>query len=56
VDVPEELSETVYANLAVRCAGIFGKQAPPEVIARAQRSEREMLDTYRPASYFLEAF
>ena len=55
VDFPEELQEAVYANLAVRCAGIFGVQPKEELYLRAARLEREMLDTYRPASYFLEA-
>ena len=51
IDIPEELTETVYTNLAVRCAGIFGTQAPPELAMRAQLLERQMLDAYRPASY-----
>lgn len=56
LDIPQELQETVYANLAVRCAGIFGQQAPQELVFRAQRLEREMTDTYRPASYYFEPF
>lgn len=56
IDFPEELQETVYANLAVRCAGIFGQQPSEELYTRAMRLEREMLDAYRPASYHLEAF
>lgn len=55
VDIPEELSETVYANLAVRCAGLFQAQLQPELVARAQMLERKMLDNYRPASYVMEA-
>lgn len=55
LDVPEELAETVYANLAVRCAGIFGKDPGAELMLRAQTLEREMFDNYRPASYFLGA-
>ena len=57
VDIPEELLETLYANLAVRCAGVFREQGPKaELVVRAQMLERQMLDTYRPASYYLEAF
>lgn len=56
VDIPEELHETLYACLAVRCAGIFGQQALPELVQRAAMLEREMLDNYRPASYYLEAY
>lgn len=53
IDIPEELTETVYANLAVRCCAIFQKEPMGELVARAQRLEREMWDSYRPASYFL---
>lgn len=56
VDIPEELHETVYSCLAVRCAGIFGQQALPELAQRAAMLEREMLDNYRPASYYFEAY
>lgn len=53
VDIPEHLTETIYANLAVRCAGLFGTQSPPELLNRAAVLERQMLDNMRPASYFL---
>jgi hypothetical protein len=58
VDIPEELQETVYANLAVRCHGLFqqDRAVSQELAFRAARLEREMLDSYRPASYYLEAF
>lgn len=56
LDVPEELMETVYTNLAVRCAGLFKAPLEPELVARAQLLEREMHDNYRPASYFIEAY
>lgn len=55
VDIPERYQEALIANLAVRCAGMFGTQAPPELIARAQRLEREMMDAERPRSYHLGA-
>lgn len=55
LDVPEELTETVYANLALRCCGVFGIDPKPELVSRARELEREMLDNYRPASYFLGA-
>lgn len=54
LDVPEELMETVYANLALRCCGIFQKEPMPELVARATKLEQLMLDNYRPASYFIE--
>lgn len=53
LDVPEELTETVFANLAVRCGTIFQVQAMPELAMRAQVLERQMFDNYRPASYFM---
>jgi hypothetical protein len=56
VDIPEELQETVYACLAVRCAGLFRQPVSEELAVRAARLERQMLDTYRPASYYFEAF
>lgn len=56
VDVPQELQEALYANLAVRCAGVFGIEPKQELVVRAARLEREMLDNYRPASYYFEAF
>tara|TARA_R100001086_G_scaffold180400_5_gene100180 strand:- start:6320 stop:6985 length:666 start_codon:yes stop_codon:yes gene_type:complete len=57
LDVPEELHETVIANLAVRLMGKY-RISPgelPELVSRAQMLERQMLDNYRPASYMLGA-
>lgn len=54
VDIREELQECVYANLAVRIAGIFGQQAPPELMQRAASLEMQMLDAERPDSYTFE--
>lgn len=56
VDIPEELQETVYSCLAVRCAGIFGVTPSQVLYERAMMLEREMLDSYRPASYYFEAY
>lgn len=53
VDFPEIYQEAIYANLAVRCAGLFGMQAPAELIARAGMLEQAMLDSERPSSYRL---
>lgn len=53
IDVPEEWAETLYSNLAVRIAGVFDAELMPELVNRAQTSEREMFDSYRPASYML---
>ncbi len=55
LDLPEELSEAVMANLAVRCCGIFQKEPSAELVMRARELETLMLDTYRPASYVMEA-
>ncbi len=55
VDFPERYQEALYANLAMRCSGIFGVALNPELVARAQRLEREMLDSERPDSYIFEA-
>ncbi len=54
VDFPQEYQEALYANLALRCAGLFGSPLNPELVARAQRLEREMLDSERPDSYTFE--
>ena len=53
IDLPDEWAEAVYLNLATRCAGIFGVQPSPYLVDRAAVAEREMLDAYRPASYFM---
>jgi len=42
------------ANLALRCCAIFQKEPTAELVARARGLEREMLDNYRPASFFIE--
>lgn len=56
VDVPEELTETVMTNLALRCCGIFGKDPSSLLIAQAQQFEQELFDAWRPASYYLGPF
>lgn len=58
VDVPQMFFETVWTNLAVRLAPMFGKarldpQTLAEVKGRAARLEAEMLDWDRPDSYQL---
>lgn len=57
LDIREELQETVYANLAVRIAGVFGQAASltPELVARAQSLEIAMLDAERPDFYTFES-
>lgn len=54
IDIREELHETVYANLAVRCAGVFGQTAPEELQRRAAMLEALMFDAERPDSYVFE--
>lgn len=56
VDIPQNHLETLYACLAVRCAGLFGVQPTQELYERAKMLERMMMDEERPASYFMEAF
>lgn len=51
VDVPDAFREAVYANLARRCAPMFGNQPGPELVERAAMLERQMTDAGRPASY-----
>lgn len=53
VDVPEEWTECVMTNLAMRCCNLFGEQPTDELVSRAQMLEREMFDAWRPASYFM---
>ena len=54
MDVRQELQETVWTNLALRVAGMFGVQVPAELAARAQMLEAQMLDAERPDSYRFE--
>ena len=54
LDIREELQETVYANLAVRIAGIFGQTPGPELASRAQMLEQQMFDAERPDAYRFE--
>lgn len=53
VDVPEEWTETLLTNLAMRCCGVFGEQPSDLLVARATQLETEMFDAWRPASYFM---
>lgn len=54
VDIREELYETVYSNLAVRIAGIFGGAPSQELAQRAAMLEAQMYDAERPDSYRFE--
>lgn len=56
IDFPQEYQEALYANLALRCCGLFGVDPKPELVARARELKVEMVDRERPASYFMEAF
>jgi hypothetical protein len=63
IDIREELLETVYTNLAVLCAPMFGSDAvaavtaggPISVAARAIALETAMFDSERPDFYRFEA-
>ena len=50
----QKYNEAMFTALAVRCAGIFGKQPPPELVARAQFLKQQMDDAERPESYIIE--
>lgn len=54
IDIPEMWLETVYSNLAVRVAGMFGAQLGEELVIRARALETQLLDHDRPDSYRLE--
>jgi hypothetical protein len=58
LDVPQQWMETVYMNLAARCASMFGATrldaATVNLIgARAAILEQQLLDQDRPASIFM---
>ncbi len=58
VDVPQQWLETVWKNLAVRCANIFGASrldpgALQLLTTQAEALEQAMLDSDRPASVFM---
>lgn len=57
LDIPQQWIETVYVNLAARCAALFGAtridpNTVSEVKERAAILERDLLDMDRPASVF----
>jgi hypothetical protein len=55
LDIPEEWHETVYANLAIRIADLFGAELSPLYIKRAESLYQQMLDSDRPDAYTFEA-
>lgn len=55
LDIPEMWQETVYANLAMRVAGLFGAELTDELVARARMLEQQLFDYDRPGSYFMGA-
>lgn len=56
VDFPQKYQEALYSMLAVRCAGLFGAQPSPELVARSERLRREAEDAERPASYSMSPY
>lgn len=54
LDIREELHETVWSNLALRIAGMFGVPIPPELAIRAPMLETQMFDAERPDTYRFE--
>lgn len=57
VDIPEEIAEAVWTNLAVRSLSQFriSPAEVPELVERAAELKRQAFDNYRPASYMLGA-
>ncbi|RYG90113.1 MAG: hypothetical protein EON59_00605 [Alphaproteobacteria bacterium] len=55
IDVPEEYSEAVMLNLALRCAPLFGPDLGQVQSMRAMELEQQLLDDGRPDSYFMAA-
>lgn len=58
LDVPQQWAETVWTNLAVKCATLFGAtrldpNAVAQVKERAAILEQQLLDMDRPASVFM---
>lgn len=58
IDVPQQWLETVWVNLAARCANMFGATrldpgTVAEVKSRAAQLEQQLLDMDRPASIFM---
>jgi hypothetical protein len=61
IDVPQEWHETIYLNLASRCASMFGTtRVDPATVqrvdARGAQLYQRMLDADRPDSYFFEPY
>lgn len=54
VDWPRQYNEALFTTLAVRCAGIFGRQPSPELADRAGYLRRMMEDEQRPEAYIME--
>ena len=53
LDLPQEYQQQIYTILARRCARLFGISPTPDLIADADRFERELIDAERPNSYFM---
>jgi len=54
VDFPQKYNELLFVSLAMRCAGIFGRQPTPELVARASLLQRQFEDGERPETYIIE--
>lgn len=53
LDIPQRYHEAMYTVLARKCARLFGIQPAPDLIADADRLERQLFDAERPESYFM---
>lgn len=53
VDIPDDWSEAIWTNLALRLSGTFGAELPAELVSRAGSLMAAMMDDSRPDSYNL---
>lgn len=55
VDFPEKYNELLFSELAMNCAGIFGREPPPLLVSRTDFLRRQFDDDERPESYLIES-
>jgi len=55
VDFPERYNEYLGLELALNCAGLFGREPNPVLVARAGFLRQQFEDDERPESYIIES-
>lgn len=55
VDFPEKYNELLFSELAMNCAGIFGREPPPLLVSRTDYLRGQFEDNERPESYIIES-